>query len=113
MSGAGGSADPGITDPGLQAERTRLSWARTALALAVIGALMLHPFDHVPTLAAQLPGVAMLLLASATWAYGSRRYRFVIAAVRAGRPIAAAAHIRAFGVLCLLPAALGLWAVLT
>ncbi len=114
MSADGPVADDlGVVDPGLQAERTRLSWSRTALALAAVGALMLHPFDRVPSLAGELPGVVMLLLATCTWAYGGRRYRLVVAAVRAGRSISADAQIRAFSLMCLLPAAVGLWAVLT
>jgi len=102
-----------VIDPGLQAERTRLAWSRTALSLTVIGALMLHPFGRQLSLHQVVPGWAMLIFAGAVWWYGGRRYRLVVAQVRAGRSIASDRHVRAFAWLCLVPALIGLWAVLT
>jgi hypothetical protein len=90
-----------------------LAWSRTALALAVIGALMLHPFGRQLNLHQTIPGWAMLIFAAATWWYGGHRYRLVVATVRAGRSIASGRHVRAFAWLCLVPALIGLWAVLT
>ena len=102
-----------VLDRGLQAERTRLAWSRTALSLAVIGALMLHPFGRHLSLHQTVPGWAMLIFAGVTWWYGGHRYRLVVAAVRAGRSIASGRYVRTFAWLCLLPAVFGLWAVLT
>jgi uncharacterized membrane protein YidH (DUF202 family) len=102
-----------VLDPGLQAERTRLSWSRTALALVVIGALMLHPFGRQLTVRQSLPGLTLLLFAGLTWWYGGWRYRRVLVAVREGRSAASTWEFRAFTWLCLLPAAVAIWAVLT
>ena len=100
-------------DPGLQAERTKLAWNRTALAVGVIGLLMLHPFHPRTSLANDVPGFIMVLLAACTWWYGAHRYRVVVASVRAGRSITAMLNGRRFVLVCLIPAALGLWAVLS
>src|SRR5690606_2126522 len=64
---AGGGVNARVHDVGLQAERTRLAWARTALALAVIGALELRIGDQAATLVHRLPGLGTLLLAVACW----------------------------------------------
>jgi uncharacterized membrane protein YidH (DUF202 family) len=102
-----------VIDRGLQAERTRLGWSRTALCLAVIGAVMLHPFGRQLSLHQTIPGWAMLIFAGATWWYGGHRYRLVVANVRSGRPFVSDLHVRTFAWLCLVPAVIGLWAVLT
>jgi uncharacterized membrane protein YidH (DUF202 family) len=102
-----------VLDSGLQVERTRLAWSRTALSLAVIGALMLHPFGRHLSLHETIPGCVMLIFAGSTWWYGGRRYRTVIAKVRAGRSIASDRRVLAFAWLCLVPPLIGLWAVLS
>ena len=102
-----------VLDPGLQAERTRLAWSRTALSLSVIGALMLHPFGRHLSLHQTIPGWVMLIFAGGIWWYGGHRYRMVVARVRAGRSIASNRHVQAFAWLCLVPAVIGVWAVLT
>ena len=67
------------TAPGLQAERTRLSWDRTGLAFSTYGALLLHA-GHLPGIVVILSGVAVLVL-------GRRRYRRVADCIREGRPL--------------------------
>ncbi|WP_165959013.1 DUF202 domain-containing protein [Actinomadura sp. KC345] len=65
--------------PGLQAERTRLSWDRTGLAFSTYGALLLH--------AGHLPGVAVILSGFAVLVLGRRRYHRVAGCVRRGEPV--------------------------
>lgn len=107
------AADPvRVHDAGLQAERTRLAWARTALALAVVGALELHVGGRDLSLVDRIPGVVTLLAAAAFWLYGGHRYRRIIRALGAGDPVGAHRHSIALAVLTLVPAAAALWAVL-
>ncbi len=73
-------------DPGLQAERTRLAWSRTALTTAAYGALLLHAARSV---AGAVSGVVVLGLAFALLVCGAARYRFVRRAVAAGDPVVA------------------------
>lgn len=64
MSGGAVAGGPDI-DPGLQPERTALSWRRTALAALVIAALMLRQAASVGTqiaAVAPLVGVAVLVV---------------------------------------------------
>lgn len=67
--------------PGLQAERTQLSWERSALSFLVAGALPLFghgPFDAGRT---ALPVVGALLAMLAVW-LGRRRARQITATPR-------------------------------
>lgn len=109
------SGDPQrVHDVGLQAERTRLAWARTALALAVVGTLELHVGRTDLALVNRIPGVLTLLTAAGCWAYGGRRYRRVIRTLGAGLPVVAlaAGHAVLLAALLVLPAAAALWSVL-
>jgi uncharacterized membrane protein YidH (DUF202 family) len=54
--------DPDEVDPGLARERTRLAWARTAIAFAAVGAVVLRK-DVVD-------GLIVLAGAPLTWAIG-------------------------------------------
>ncbi|GAA5174556.1 hypothetical protein GCM10023321_78640 [Pseudonocardia eucalypti] len=58
--------------PGLQLERTALAWRRTALGLAVAGALAAKLTFHALGLLAAAVGV---LLAVGLWLVGGHRYR--------------------------------------
>ena len=100
-----------VQDPGLQAERTRLAWSRTALALAVVGAVELHPTRPELSLLQRTPALLTMLLAVAYWVYGGRRYLRVRAALAASRPIVPRHSMLVLGALVVLPAATALWAV--
>lgn len=100
-----------IVDPGLQAERTRLSWNRTALAIGVNAALLLHTGRG--SLATQLSALLMLGVAVGCWLFAARRYRQITAAIRTGQSVAVLAQIRTLARIRFLPAAIGLAAVLS
>jgi uncharacterized membrane protein YidH (DUF202 family) len=76
-----------VLDAGVQLERTSLSWRRTALGFAVVGALALrHGIETTSVLAFVAGGLLMLgsigTNAYEGWAYGRRAVE-----LRAGRPI--------------------------
>lgn len=100
-----------ILDRGGQAERTRLSWNRTGLALAVNAALLVHTGSG--SLARHVPALLMLLVALGCFLFAARRYRSINAAVRAERTVAGLAHTRVLAALSVLPAVIALVAVLT
>ena len=89
--------DPEDLDPGLARERTRLAWARTAIAFAAVGAAVLRkePVD----------GLIVLAIAPLTWAIGqvagrhggpgqrSRRLALVTASVIVTAALAAIAAL--------------------
>lgn len=64
--------DPEDADPGLARERTRLAWARTAIAFAAVGAAMLRK--------ELVPGLIVLALTPVVWGVG----RFASHAPRPG-----------------------------
>lgn len=101
---------PGIVDRGGQAERTRLSWNRTGLALAVVSALILR--DDSGSLLERIPALLMLLAALGCFWYAHRRYQAINAAVRDGRSLPAPTHIRMLAIVALAPPAIGLIAIL-
>jgi uncharacterized membrane protein YidH (DUF202 family) len=101
-----------VIDVGLQAERTRLAWSRTALSTGVNGALLLHSGFSSGSLPGYLPGGSVMLCAVALWLCGMRRYRSVYAAVREGRGVADRALLRAAGLLSVLPGVITLVTVL-
>lgn len=103
-------ASPRIVDPGGQAERTRLSWNRTGLAVAVNAALLIHT-DTGP-LWRHLPALAMLAAAWGCFLFANRRYRQINTAVRSGRTVATVTHPRVLAVTLAAPMAIALTAIL-
>jgi uncharacterized membrane protein YidH (DUF202 family) len=63
-----------VLDRGLQAERTRLAWSRTALSFAAVGALLLHSAVTTGDRLHWVPGVVGLCSAAATYLLGVSRY---------------------------------------
>ncbi|TDD16650.1 YidH family protein [Nonomuraea diastatica] len=80
--------DEEIWDQGLQSERTRLAWVRTAVALATggLGAAGLSARHGLPLLA--VTGFALAALCGAVLLIRTRaRFRRVQAALHGGRPL--------------------------
>lgn len=90
MSGPGSAAWPGPADPGLQPERTDLSWNRTAMAYALASAVLLRWAGvlgaGVFVLVLMLFGVALLIHLTQR-----SRYHRHVEGVREGR---ASANVR-------------------
>lgn len=63
-----------VGDAGLANERTSLAWTRTALGLALVGAVILKAGARVPV--ASIPvGVGLIVFAAATGLRGASAYR--------------------------------------
>lgn len=80
-------SDRGTWDPGLQSERTRLAWVRTATALATfgLGGAGVVARDSGPVVAVAFFGVAALL-GAVTLLRTGRRFRRVQEALHEQRP---------------------------
>lgn len=85
---AADSTRTGPVDPGLQPERTRLAWSRTALAFLANGALMLHAGHELTHWAWMVPGAVIIAFSALVYATGELRHRRIDAAIRTARPVA-------------------------
>lgn len=71
-----------IADAGLQSERTYLSWQRTGLSFAAVGALLVHAAGGVRHPLADIPGLFGLAAGAVILLRGLLRYRVLAAAAR-------------------------------
>ncbi len=102
-----------VLDRGLQAERTRLAWSRTALSFAAVGALLLHANASTGYRLQELPGLLALCSAAATYLLGVGRYHATPRNAARDRPVTSAGSVRALAVLTTLTAVLALVLITT
>lgn len=78
MTAPGAALPDRVVDPGLQPERTSMSWGRTSLAYVLVAAVTLRwaPYYGVAVVA-----VVMGLTLVAAWIYGTQRRRYRRAAL--------------------------------
>ncbi|MFI1580462.1 DUF202 domain-containing protein [Embleya sp. NPDC020630] len=82
-------------DPGLQPERTRMAWSRTALAFVANGALLVRA-GHVPgSWWFMVPGFVVMAAGFGVYVVGLLRHRQVDHAVRGGSAAVGDRAIRA------------------
>lgn len=110
---AGENDDDTVIDPGLQSERTRLAWDRTALSFSAFGALLVHS-GHGTTRPAVLGlGIAVVCCGFAIYVLGRRRYRRLVASLHDGDTAPRPRALAVVGVVATVTAVLsGLGAVL-
>lgn len=95
-----------VLDRGLQAERTRLAWSRTALSFAAVGALLLHIGTSPGHRLQELPGLLALCSAAATYLLGVGRYHATLRNVLREQPMTSAGSVRTLAGLTTLTAVL-------
>jgi uncharacterized membrane protein YidH (DUF202 family) len=88
-----------VLDSGLQAERTRLAWSRTALSFAAVGALLLHNGLSRGDPVYGLPGIIALCFAAATYLLGVGRYHATNRRVPRGQSMTSVGSVRTLTVL--------------
>jgi uncharacterized membrane protein YidH (DUF202 family) len=81
-------------DRGLQAERTRLAWSRTALSFAAVGALLLHNGVTTGDRLHWAPGILGLASAAATYLLGVSRYHATIRKVPRNQSMTSVGAVR-------------------
>lgn len=84
----GATTRNGPVDPGLQPERTRLAWSRTALAFLANGGLMLHAGHRLDHWGWMVPGAVIIAVSVCVYVAGTVRFRRVDDAIRRGTPVA-------------------------
>jgi len=102
-----------VLDRGLQAERTRLAWSRTALSFAAVGALLLHIGTSPGHRLQELPGLLALCSAAATYLLGVGRYHATHRNVLREQPMTSAGSVRTLAGLTTLTAVLVLILIIT
>lgn len=102
-----------VLDRGLQAERTRLAWSRTALSFAAVGALLLHIGTSPGHRLQELPGLLALCSAAATYLLGVGRYHATHRNVIREQPMTSAGSVRTLAGLTTLTAVLVLILIIT
>jgi uncharacterized membrane protein YidH (DUF202 family) len=102
-----------VLDSGLQAERTRLAWSRTALSFAAVGALMLHSGMSTGARLDELPGLIALCSAAATYLLGVGRYHATNHKVARELPMTSAGSVRTLTALTALTVVLALVLITT
>jgi uncharacterized membrane protein YidH (DUF202 family) len=75
-------------DAGLQPERTRLAWSRTALTFVANGALLTHAGHAEGAWPWMIPGACVAMCGGVVYGLGTLRHRQTDLAVRTGRPAA-------------------------
>lgn len=102
-----------MLDPGLQAERTRLAWSRTALSFSAVGALLLHHGLVTGDRLDSLPGVVGLCCAAGTYLIGVGRYHATTRKVPRGLPMTSPGAVRMVTALAALTVVLSLVMITT
>ena len=83
-----------MLDRGLQAERTRLAWSRTALSFGAVGALLLHNGITTGGGLNFLPGIIGLCCAAGTYLLGVARYHATTRKVSRNEPMTSVGSVR-------------------
>ena len=102
-----------MLDPGLQAERTRLAWSRTALSFGAVGALLLHTGMSTGNRLHELPGLVALCSAASTYLLGVGRYHATNRKVASGQPMTSAGAVRTLAALTALTVVVALVLITT
>ncbi len=102
-----------VLDRGLQSERTRLSWSRTALSFAAVGALLLHTGLSTARVLLELPGLLALCSAAVAYLLGVGRYHATPRNVLREQPMTSAGSVRILAGLTTLTAVLVLILIIT
>jgi uncharacterized membrane protein YidH (DUF202 family) len=102
-----------VLDRGLQAERTRLAWSRTALSFGAVGALLLHNGITTGERLRLVPGIIGLGCAAATYLFGVVRYHATNRRVRREESMTSAGAVRTLTALTVLTVVVALVAITT
>lgn len=111
MNGDAGSR-PAVVDVGLQTERTGLAWERTALNVAVLGALLLRVGTTSSSLL-RVAGALSLGAAAGVLLLGARRSRRREAALRSGVALPGPGALIGVGVVAIVVSSVALAAAVT
>lgn len=103
---------PTVRDPGLQSERTRLAWSRTALSFAAVGALLLHSGSATSSPTHAMAGLLVVIFAVTTYLLGVRRYHVTTRNLTHAYPVSSPESVRALALLTVLTSVITLVLVL-